>query len=91
MDANELLTEAGYEDVVIFKDFSYDGALIGVSHDNRAIYDYDKMIEWLVFNEGFEPSEAIEWIDYNTIRSLVYYGSDAPIVMYPIYRLENDE
>lgn len=37
MDANELLTEAGYEDVVIFKDFSYDGALIGVSHDNRAI------------------------------------------------------
>lgn len=91
MDANELLTEAGYEDVVIFKDFSYDDALIGVSHDNRAIYDYDKMIEWLVFNEGFEPSEAIEWIDYNTIRSLGYYGSDAPIVVYPIYRLENDE
>lgn len=91
MDANELLTEAGYEDVVIFKDFSYDDALIGVSHDNRAIYDYDKMIEWLVFNEGFEPSEAIEWIDYNTIRSLGYYGADAPIVMYPIYRLENEE
>ena len=91
LTANELLTEAGYEDVVIFKDFSYDDALIGVSHDNRAIYDYDKMIEWLVTTEEWSYEEAAEWIDYNTIRSLGYYGSDAPIVMYPIYRLENDE
>lgn len=49
------------------------------------------MIEWLVTTEEWSYEEAAEWIDYNTIRALGYYGSDAPIVMYPIYRLENDE
>ena len=90
MDAKELLLDNGYEDVIVFENFSYDDALIGVSHDNRAVYDYDKMIEWLVFNEGFEPSEAIEWIDYNTLRALPYGGPDAPIVVYPLYRFEEE-
>ena len=84
MDAQEKLVNAGYENVVYLVDYSYDDALIGVSEDNRAIYDFTKMIEWLVFNEGFEPSEAIEWIEYNTIRALPYMGNDAPIIMYPL-------
>ena len=90
MDAKELLLDNGYEDVIVFENFSYDDALIGVSHDNRAVYDYEKMIEWLVFNEGFEPSEAIEWIDYNTLRALPYGGPDAPIVVYPLCRFEEE-
>lgn len=84
MDAQEKLINAGYENVVYLVNYSYDDALIGVSEDNRAIYDFTKMIEWLVFNEGFEPSEAIEWIEYNTIRALPYMGNDAPIIMYPL-------
>ena len=28
--------------------------------------DYDKMVQWLVKEEGFTEEEAIEWIDYNT-------------------------
>ena len=47
-------------------------------------FDFNKMIEWLVFNEGFESSEAIEWIEYNTIRALPYMGDDAPIIVYPV-------
>ena len=62
-----------------------------MSHDNRAVYDYEKMAEWLVVNEDFSYEEAVEWIDYNTLRALPYGGPDAPIVVYPIYRLENDE
>ena len=85
MNAEEKLMDAGYEGIKYLTNYSYDDALIGVSEDGRAIYDYNKMIELLVFNEGFEPSEAVEWIDYNTIRALPYMGSDAPIIMYPIY------
>lgn len=85
MTAEERLLEAGYEGVVIFRDYSYDGALIGVTHDNRAVYDYDKMAEWLAETEGWSYEEAVEWIDYNTIRALGYYGPDSPVV---IYRLE---
>ena len=84
MDAQEKLINAGYENVVYLVNYSYDDALIGVSEDNRAIYDFNKMIEWLVFNEGFEPSEAIEWIEYNTIRALSYMGDKGPIIMYPL-------
>ena len=29
--------------------------------------------------------DAIEWIEYNTIRSLPYAGENAPIVMYRLY------
>ena len=77
----ELLLEEGYEDVVIFENFSYDTAFIGVSEDNRAVYDYDKMIEYLVKVEGFEDEiEAIEWIEYNTIRALPYM-ENAPIIV----------
>lgn len=85
MNAEEKLLDAGYEDVIYLTNYSYDDALIGVSEDGRAIYDYDKMIIWLVLKEGFEPSEAIEWIDFNTIRALPYMGSKAPIIMYPLY------
>lgn len=84
MNVKERILNAGYENIIIFDNYSYDDALIGISDDNRAIYDYNKMIEWLIEKEGFTEIEAIEWIEYNTIRSLPYMGSDAPIIMYPL-------
>ena len=84
MTSEEKLLDMGYEDVVIFKDYSYDDALIGVTEDNRAVYDFDKMVAWLVETQGFTQDEAIEWIEYNTIRALGYFGDEAPVVMYPL-------
>lgn len=82
MTAEQKILDAGYEDVVILSNDSYDDALIGISDDGRAIYDYDLMIKWLMDNEQFTDTEAIEWIEYNTIRALPYAGEKAPIVMY---------
>ena len=82
MTAEEKLLENGYEGVKYLTDFSYDTALIGVSHDDRAIYDYDLMVEWLMSNQGFTEEEAVEWIDYNMIRALPYMGADGPIVLH---------
>ena len=84
INALERILNAGYEDIIYFTNFSYDDALIGISQDNRAVYDYNKMVEWLVENESFTEIEAMEWIDYNTIRALPYMGDKAPIIMYPI-------
>ena len=56
----------------------------GATHDGRIVYDYDKMVEYLMNNDGWSDIEAIEWIEYNVIRSIPYMGSDAPIVMYPL-------
>ena len=82
--AEEKLLENGYEDVKYLTNYSYDTALIGVTIDNRAVYDFDKMVEWLIAEEDFTYEEAVEWIDYNTIRALPYFGEDAPIIMYPL-------
>lgn len=88
MSAEEKLLDAGYEGVKYLTNYSYDDALIGVSHDGRAIYDYNLMIDWLMTEEGWSDNEAIEWIEYNTIRALPYYGEGSPIIMYGFEYLE---
>ena len=67
MTAAEKLLAAGYEDVVIFENYSYDDALIGVTEDGRAVYDFDRMVTWLVETEAFTPEEASS--GSNTTRS----------------------
>ena len=84
MNAEEKLLDNGYEGVKYLTNYSYDDALIGVTDDNRAVYDYTKMIDWLMKEEGWSEIEAMEWIDYNTIRALPYMGYDAPIIMFPL-------
>lgn len=82
--AEQRLLDAGYEDIIVFSGNSYDDALIGVSEDGRAIYDFDLMVEWLMKQDNIDDISAIEWIEYNTIRSLPYVGDKAPIVMYKV-------
>ena len=83
-NAEKLLLDYGYEGVKYLTNYSYDTALIGVSDDNRAIYDFDLMIEWLMLEENFDYNDAIEWIEFNTIRALPYMGEGAPIIMYAL-------
>ena len=85
MTVKERIADAGYEKILVLENYSYDDAFIGVSNDERAVYDYDKMVEWLVKTQDFTVEDAVEWIDYNTIRALPYYGDKAPIIL---YRLE---
>ena len=81
MTAEERLVKAGYDGITILDDYSYDDALIGVTTDDRAVYDYGKMVVWLMEKEGWSEAEAIEWIEYNTIRALGYFGPDGPIIL----------
>lgn len=78
-EIKDLICEMGYDEVLLFEDPCYDSAFVGLSEDNRAVYDYDLMVEYLVENDGMEPEEAMEFIDYNTIRALPYYENH-PIV-----------
>lgn len=80
-DVENLIEELGYEDVLIFSNPSYASAFLGISEDNRAIYDFDLMVEFLMEEEGWSNVEAIEFIEYNCIRTLPYYEK-SPIIMY---------
>ena len=84
MNAIDKLEDCGYEDVLIFDGEEYDDALIGVTTDGRAVYDFDKMVECLMNKYEWSDIDAIEWIEYNTIRALPYFGQNAPIIMYSL-------
>lgn len=79
MTVREKLEERGLYDICIFDNPSYDEAFVGVSDDNRAIYDFDKMVECL----DMPVEEAVEFIEYNTIRALPYFQG-APIILYRV-------
>ena len=82
MTKRELLQDLGYEDFIVFENPDYDDAIIGISHDNRVVYDFDSMVQCLRFDDDMTYDEAVEFIEYNTIRSIPYAGPGAPIVMY---------
>lgn len=80
----DTLVSSGYEDSIVFENPDYASAVIGISHDGRVIYSFEKMIEHLVETDGMDEDEAIEFIDYNTVRSIPYAGEGAPIIMYEL-------
>lgn len=82
-DIKELIADYEYEDITIFSNPDYASAFIGISEDNRAVYDYDKMVEFLMDKDGMTDIEAIEFIEYNTIRSLPYF-ENAPIIVHSL-------
>ena len=70
------------EQPIILDNMSYDGSIVGVTDDNRLVYSYESMVEELMEDEGWDETEAVEWIDYNTIRAIPYMGERAPIILY---------
>lgn len=75
------LVEMGLEEAVVFENPDYDSAIIGYdANSERVVYDYDKMVEHLM-DEGWDCDDAVEFIEYNTIRACPYMGERAPIVM----------
>lgn len=83
-ELKEYLINLDYEDVIVLENPSYITAIIGISEDGRLIYDYEKMIQFLMDTDGMEYEEAMEFIDYNTVRALPYMGSMKPIINYEI-------
>lgn len=79
----ERIINNGYNDVVVFENPGYVDAFIGISIDNRAVYDFNKMVAYLMESDDMTEEEAVEFIEDKTIRSLPYYD-DAPIIVRPL-------
>lgn len=69
------------EDAIVFNNPSFDNSIIGTTIDGQAVYDYDKMVIELMEDENISEQEAIDWIDYNTIRALPYAGEMRPVII----------
>ena len=84
---NELQTfliERGDTESVFFTNPDYIDAIIGIIDDGRIVYSYSKMVENLMLNDIMSYEDAIEFIDYNTVRSLPHMGEHSPIIVYSI-------
>ena len=84
MKNKDILMDQGFENFIIFENPDYDSAIIGITENNQVVYDYEKMIEHLMQEDDMAYEEAVDFISYNTIRSLPYAGEGAPIIMYSI-------
>ena len=70
---------------LVFDNPAYDNSIIGQTFDGRAIYDVDAMAEELAADDEITVEEAMDFIDYNAIRSLPYAGDKAPVVVHVEY------
>lgn len=78
----EFLVEIGLEDSIVFENPDYESAMVGYDvNSGRIIYDYELMIEHLMEKDGMGYEEAMEFIDYNTVRACPYMGDKAPIIL----------
>lgn len=77
------------EDALRFENPSFDNSIVAVDYDGRLIYDYDLMVEELMSQDDMSGEEAVDFISYNTLRSLDYItDKKKPIVI--MERICND-
>ena len=82
MSVNNEIRNKLPEDAIVFDNYAYDNSIIGTTFDGRAIYSYELMVKELMRDEGWDEIDAIEWINYNTLRALPYAGEKAPMIVY---------
>jgi hypothetical protein len=67
--------------VIIFPDLNHCIVGYGAQYTKNAslIYDYDKLIEHFMFNEGMSYEDAEEYVNYNIV--CLWAGDSTPIIM----------
>ena len=75
MNKREQLVDMGFEETILLENPDYDSAIVGYDViTGKVIYSYDLMIEHLMTVDGMSEEEAIEFIEYNTVRAIPYMG-----------------
>lgn len=81
----DILNNIGLEESIVFENPDYDSAIVGYdANDYRVVYDFEKMVEYLMDTNDMTYEDAVEFIEYNTIRAIPYAGPNSPIVVYNI-------
>lgn len=83
-ELREYLIAQEHEETMFFENPSFVKAITGITESGQLIYDYDLMIASAMEEENWNADEAIDWIEYNTLRSIPYMGHAHPIVSLPI-------
>ena len=79
IEENSIEEDCG--DVLMLDNHAYDRSIVGITVDGKLVYDYEKMVEEFMDDEGCDELEALEWLEYNTMRALPYMGERRPIIL----------
>ena len=71
-DLRELLLEQGHEDTILLEGDEFADGVLGVTEDGHLVYGYNEIIDSLMKAWDCPEQEAIDWLEYNTIRSIAY-------------------
>lgn len=80
-DALNRYLEESEETTVLLDNSAFDNSIIGITENGRLIYSYDKMVIEYAEDNNCDLLDAMEWVNYNTLRSLPYAGEKAPIII----------
>ena len=93
----EEIAKQGYENSIVYDMPSFDDSIVGVNDNGKVVYSYELMVDEYVrddvpnykdlpSDEYYDRcNEAIEFIDYNTVRGTPYmasYGTTPVIVAF---------
>ena len=81
-----LTDDLGYDEdfeFTLFEDPDYAPAFIGITSDDRAVYDRNLMVKALMESDNMSEEDALEFLEYNTLRALPYIPN-APVIMTPV-------
>ena len=69
--------------IVILEGDEFADRFIGLSEGNSAVYSYEKLVTALAAqHEGWNELDAIEWLEYNTLRALPYiHCGNTPMII----------
>lgn len=85
MTKREIIEEMGHLETVVFDSPEFDDAIIGITEEGSVVYDYEAMVESLMQHDQISREEAVEFIDFNTIRAVPYAPDPKPVIMYRLW------
>ena len=79
--------------MIILEGDEFADGVIGITNDYHVVYSYERLVQSLskAYREEGQSDEdaewgAIDWLDYNTIRSLPYMEKDGlvPVIIFEL-------
>ena len=81
-ELDDALVGMGYEGTPYFRNPDFLEDILGVTDDGRVVYHFGKMVESLMKSDDMSHEDAVEFIEYNTIRTIPYMGDRSPVIVY---------
>lgn len=80
-ELHEWLCEHEHSETTTFGEY-YLSAIIGITEEGNLVYSYSKMVEQEMEDYDISLDDAVEYINYNAIRTVPYMKDKPPVIVY---------